>query len=70
MKNKFVTSTRDNNNLVTMIRYCRQNFGERDDTWQFMFYGVRRGEFTFNNSEDAMWFYMKFADSLHPATIG
>jgi hypothetical protein len=70
MKTKFLTNIRDNNNLVAMIKYCRQNFGVRDDTWQFMFYGARRIEFTFNNSEYAMWFYMKFADSLHPAIIG
>jgi hypothetical protein len=69
MKTKFLTNTRDNN-LVAMIKYCRQNFGERDNTWQFMVHGYRNGEFKFNNNTEVMWFYMKFADSLHPAIIG
>ena len=45
-----------------MVRYCRENFGTRDQRWDFE--GSRNIRFCFTEEKDRTWFYFVFAHDL------
>jgi hypothetical protein len=47
---------------VKMVRYCRENFGNRGDRWDFT--GARNIQFHFKDQKDRTWFYFVFATDL------
>jgi hypothetical protein len=47
---------------IKMVKYCRQNFGDRGDRWDFE--GSRNIRFRFKENKDRTWFYFIFAHDL------
>jgi len=53
---------RDQRLAIKMIRYCRENLGDRGDRWDFE--GAREIKFEFAEEKDRTWFYFIFAHDL------
>ena len=52
----------DQNLAIKMVRYCRDNFGDRGDRWDFT--GSHSIQFHFKDQKDRTWFYFVFATDL------
>ena len=59
---KLYTKPVDQHLAVKMVRYCRENFGNRGDRWDFT--GARSIQFHFKDQKDRTWFYFVFATDL------
>lgn len=59
---KLHTNLVDQHLAVKMVRYCRENFGNRGDRWDFT--GSRSIQFHFKDQKDRTWFYFVFAHDL------
>ena len=70
MKNStdLYTKPIDQNCAVKMVRYCRENFGDRGDRWDFT--GARNIQFHFKDQKDRTWFYFVFAHDLKDPNEG
>ena len=53
---------KDQRLAVKMIKYCRENFGDRGERWDFT--GSRNIQFQFKDQKDRTWFYFVFAHDL------
>jgi hypothetical protein len=52
----------DQHLAIKMVKYCRQNFGDRGGRWDFT--GSRNIQFHFTDQKDRTWFYFIFANDL------
>ena len=47
---------------VEMVKFCRSNFGDRGDRWDY--FGSCNIQFRFKEEKDRNWFYFIFAHDL------
>jgi hypothetical protein len=45
-----------------MVKYCRQNLGERGKRWDYA--GGFKVQFMFEEEKDRTWFYFVFANDI------